>query len=112
MAGLYAVSYTHLDVYKRQSQAVASSTDVDLYMWGMIADTDIVIGDEVALHVYGGTPEAPVESPLSSARAARSSLEGIMGKRGVTALFLRTCPLRLFPACCGPSDEALSLIHI
>ena len=42
----------------------------------------------------------------SSARAARSSLEGIMGKRGVTALFLRTCPLRLFPACCGPSDEA------
>uniref|UniRef100_UPI003AB2AA91 hypothetical protein n=1 Tax=Akkermansia sp. TaxID=1872421 RepID=UPI003AB2AA91 len=60
----------------RSSQAVASSTDVDLYMWGMIADTDIVIGDEVALHVYGGTPEAPVEIPLSIARQMVTAADG------------------------------------
>lgn len=60
----------------RSSQAVASSTDVDLYMWGMIADTDIVIGDEVALHVYGGTPEAPVELPLSIARQMVTAADG------------------------------------
>ena len=64
----------------RSSQAVASSTDVDLYMWGMIADTDIVIGDEVALHVYGGTPEAPVELPLSIARQMVTEADG----RGLT----------------------------
>ena len=60
----------------RSSQAVASSADVDLYMWGMIADTDIVIGDEVALHVYGGTPEAPVEIPLSIARQMVTAADG------------------------------------
>lgn len=60
----------------RSSQAVASSTDVDLYMWGMIADTDIVIGDEVALHVYGGTLEAPVELPLSIARQMVTAADG------------------------------------
>lgn len=64
----------------RSSQAVASSTDVDLYMWGMIADTDIVIGDEVALHVYGGTPEVPVELPLSIARQMVTAADG----RGLT----------------------------
>lgn len=60
----------------RSSQAVASSTDVDLYMWGMIGDTEIVIGDEVALHVYGGTPEAPVELPLSIARQMVTAADG------------------------------------
>ena len=60
----------------RSGQAVASSTDVDLYMWGMIGDTDIVIGDEVALHVYGGTPEAPVELPLSIARQMVTATDG------------------------------------
>lgn len=60
----------------RSSQAVASSVDVDLYMWGMIADTEIVIGDEVALHVYGGTPEAPVELPLSIARQMVTAADG------------------------------------
>lgn len=60
----------------RSSQAVAAGTDVDLYMWGMIADTEIVIGDEVALHVYGGTPEAPVELPLSIARQMVTAADG------------------------------------
>lgn len=60
----------------RSGQAVASSTDVDLYMWGMIGDTEIVIGDEVALHVYGGTPEAPVELPLSIARQIVTAADG------------------------------------
>lgn len=60
----------------RSSQAVAAGTDVDLYMWGMIGDTDIVIGDEVALHVYGGTPEAPVELPLSIARQMVTAADG------------------------------------
>lgn len=60
----------------RSSQAVASSTDVDLYMWGMIGDTEMVIGDEVALHVYGGTPEAPVELPLSIARQMVTAADG------------------------------------
>ena len=60
----------------RSGQAVASSTDVDLYMWGMIAETEIVIGDEVALHVYSGTPEAPVELPLSIARQMVTATDG------------------------------------
>lgn len=64
----------------RSGQAVASSTDVDLYMWGMIAETEIVIGDEVALHVYSGTPEAPVELPLSIARQMVTATDG----RGLT----------------------------
>ena len=60
----------------RSSQAVAARTDVDLYMWGMIGDTEMVIGDEVALHVYGGTPEAPVELPLSIARQMVTAADG------------------------------------
>ncbi len=32
--------------------------------------------------------------------------KGSWEKGRVIVLFLRTCPLRLFPACCGPSDEA------
>lgn len=60
----------------RSSQAVAARTDVDLYMWGMIGDTEMVIGDEVALHVYGGTPEAPVELPLSITRQMVTAADG------------------------------------
>ena len=45
-------------------------------MWGMIGDTEMVIGDEVALHVYGGTPEAPVELPLSIARQMVTAADG------------------------------------
>ena len=60
----------------RSSQAVAAGSDVDLYMWEMIADTEIVIGDEVALHVYGGTPEAPEELPLSIAHQMVTAADG------------------------------------
>lgn len=60
----------------RSTNAVGASTLVDLYGWGMDATVEIVIGDEVALHVYGGTPEAPMELPLAVARQRVATADG------------------------------------
>lgn len=60
----------------RSTNAVGASTSVDLYGWGMDATVEIVIGDEVALHVYGGTPEAPMELPLAVARQRVATANG------------------------------------
>lgn len=65
----------------RSAKAIAADVAVDLTCWEMVAQAEIVIGDEVALHVYGGTPEAPVELPMEVARQMVTSADG----RGLAA---------------------------
>lgn len=60
----------------RSIKAAGASTATDLFGWEMDAKTEIVIGDEVALHVYGGTPEAPVDLPLVIARQRVDTADG------------------------------------
>lgn len=60
----------------RSTKAAAADMSMDLFGWEMDAKVEIVIGDEVALHVYGGTPNAPVELPLEVARQRVTATNG------------------------------------
>ena len=86
-----AVSYTHLDVYKRQALVFSFSNDI------MDVGTEIVVTDEAGKNVASGEPEVtgpnvrqPLDAPLAAGsyqatwRVVSSDGHPIEGNFGIT----------------------------